>query len=68
MSNQRDDDVRQDDFDAPIWGAAAIAAVLGVPLHRANYLLAQQRLDATKVGRSWVSSRRRLLRSVGIEV
>jgi hypothetical protein len=57
------------DLDVPVWGAPDIARVLnlmdehGEPdLRRCYYLLEQRHVDASKVGASWCSTRRRLLR------
>jgi hypothetical protein len=49
-----------DNLDTPIWGAAAIAAEIGKTETQTNYLLIKRRLDADKVGKQWVSTRRRL--------
>lgn len=43
-----------------VWGAAAIAEVLGVSARRAFYLLESGELPAKKVGGRWVSDRRKL--------
>jgi hypothetical protein len=50
-----------ENLDTPIWGAAAIAAEIGKNDTQTNYLLLKRRIDATKVGRLWVTTRRRLL-------
>jgi hypothetical protein len=75
MSNQSDNtDAGQGDepaaLDQPIWGARRFAEVLKLPggTPQANYLLMNGRIDASKCGKLWVSTPRRLLRSVGIEV
>jgi hypothetical protein len=52
------------DSDTPIWGGAAIAAVLNTTPRKAFYLLENKLIDATKCGAQWVSTRRRLLRSI----
>jgi hypothetical protein len=49
------------DIDEPLWGAAAIAPVIGKSLTQTNYLLGRGLIDADKIGRQWVSTRRRLL-------
>ena len=51
-----------DSLDAPVWGAAAIAEIIGKNETQTNYLLINRRIDATKVGRLWVTTRRRLLK------
>ena len=52
-----------DDFslDAPIWGAAGIAAEIGKSRTQTFWLLSKGLLDASKIGRQWTSTRRRLL-------
>jgi hypothetical protein len=50
-----------DDLDTPVWGAAAIAEIIRKTETQTNYLLIKRRIDATKVGRLWVTTRRRLL-------
>jgi hypothetical protein len=52
-----------DDFDRPIWGASAIARVIDRTEGQAFYLLKAGHLDADKVGGTWTSTPRRLLRS-----
>jgi hypothetical protein len=49
------------DLDTPIWGARDIGAVLNRPPRKTYYLLEAGLLPAEKVGKSWVSTRRRLL-------
>ncbi len=50
-----------ENLDAPIWGAARIAAEIGKNETQTNYLLLKRRIDADKIGRQWVTTRRRLL-------
>ncbi len=50
----------EDDLDCPIWGARAIGKVIGKGARATHYLLEAGRLDATKIGRQWVSTPRRL--------
>jgi hypothetical protein len=57
------------DLDRPVYGAAAIAKILnlldenGEPdERRAYYVLERGYADASKMGTTWVSTRRRLLR------
>jgi hypothetical protein len=52
------------DLDLPVWGAAAIAAVLNTTRRKAFYLLENKFVDATKVGSQWCSTKRRLLRRI----
>ena len=66
-----------DDLDLPIWGAQQIALAAGLlkpdgspDERRAFYLFETKAIDGTKVGHAtrgrWVSTRRRVLRSLGI--
>jgi hypothetical protein len=55
------------DDDTPLWGAEAIGVVAGcvtadgvVDLRKVYLLLEKNLIDASKVGRVWVSSRRRV--------
>jgi hypothetical protein len=48
-------------LDRPLWGTSAISAVIGKTPTQTQYLLKNGRLDATKVGRTWTSTARRLL-------
>jgi hypothetical protein len=52
----------QNDLDRPVWGVAAIGAVVGLPERQTHYQLSAGRLDADKLGGRWVSTPRRLLR------
>jgi hypothetical protein len=54
----------EDDMDVPVWGAAAIAAVLNTTTRKSFYLLERGFVDATKVGSQWCSTKRRLLRDI----
>jgi hypothetical protein len=61
------------DLDRPIWGARAIVLAAGVvdehgepDLRRAYYLLEEKLLPASKVGRAYTSTLRRL-RSIANE-
>jgi hypothetical protein len=47
-----------------VWGAPAIARVIGKSLRSTYHLLESQYLPVSKVGTQWVGSRRRLL-SIG---
>jgi hypothetical protein len=51
-----------DPLDQPVWGAEAIAKVLNRPVKQVRYGLERGRFDADKLGKSWVSTPRRLLR------
>ena len=53
-----------DDLDKPIWGASAFSRVIGRSESETNYLLIKRRIDASKNGCRWVSTPRRLLRSL----
>lgn len=47
--------------DVPIWGAKNIAAVLNLSERATFHALQKKLLPASKVGKVWVSTRRRLL-------
>jgi hypothetical protein len=51
------------DPDRPIWGARAIGEEINRDESQAFYLLENKRVDADKVGKHWVSTRRRLRHS-----
>ena len=53
-----------DDLDTPVWGAEAIGRVIKRSEGEAFYLLINKLIDAGKVGGRWVSTPRRLLRSL----
>jgi hypothetical protein len=48
-------------LDVPLWGAAAIADAANIDRRKAFYLLERGLLPATKVGKQWTSTRRRIL-------
>jgi hypothetical protein len=51
--------------DDLIWGAASIAAELGVPLQRVYYLIRTNRIPIAKIGtKTIVASRRQLRRAL----
>jgi hypothetical protein len=54
-------------LDRPIWGAKKIGELIGRNERQTFYLLETGKLDGTKVGQLWTSTRRRLNRSLGIE-
>ena len=56
-----------DDLDTPLWGAEAMAPVLRRNPRDIYNLIKNERLDVTKVGGWYVSTKRRLRRSSGIE-
>jgi hypothetical protein len=49
------------DLDRPVWGAKAIAEVVNRTERQTSYLLEKKLLPATKVGKLWTSTPRRLL-------
>jgi hypothetical protein len=62
-----------ENLDRPLWGAQEIGREAGtfkddgsVDERRAFYLLERRLVDATKVGRLWTSTPRRVRRSLGI--
>jgi hypothetical protein len=49
-----------EDLDKPLWGAAAIGAEIGKTESQTFHLLEAGHLPASKVGRQWASTKRRL--------
>jgi hypothetical protein len=49
------------DLDRPLWGASAIAQVIGRTERQVFHLLENGHLPAEKIGKIWVSTPRRLL-------
>ena len=49
------------DENAPIWGVEEISKVLRRTPRATYYLIETRQLNVTKVGRSWVTTPRRLL-------
>jgi hypothetical protein len=49
------------DLDRPLWGAREIGAVLNRSERKTYYMLEQGLLPATKVGKVWVTTPRRLM-------
>ena len=56
-----------DDIDRPIWGATEIGKIINRNKRQTFHLLETGVLDASKVGSHWVSTQRRLNRSLGID-
>jgi hypothetical protein len=52
------------DLDEPVYGAATIGAVINQTERQAFHMLESGHLDATQLGRKWVSTPRRLLRRI----
>jgi hypothetical protein len=52
------------DQDTPVWGAPAIARVINKTTDATEHMLAKGKIDASKVGKMWVSTPRRLLASL----
>jgi hypothetical protein len=50
------------DWDRPIYGAAAIGAVVNLTERQAYHALERGLLDGDKFGRKWRSTKRRLLK------
>jgi hypothetical protein len=55
-----------DPLDEPIWGARAIGEVIGRSEKSTYWLLDKGVLPATRVGKAWVSTRRRLRAAIGV--
>ena len=54
-----------DDLDKILWGAREIAPVIRRSERQVHYLLENGRIDATKTGKIYTSTPRRLRRSLG---
>jgi hypothetical protein len=54
-------DQRKDDLDRPIWGAEAIAEAANLTPRQAYHALEKGYLPASKAGRKWFTTPRRLL-------
>jgi hypothetical protein len=50
----------ENELDAPLWGAAAIAAAAGLTERQFYHKAEQNLLPVTRVGRVYVTTRRRL--------
>jgi hypothetical protein len=55
-----------DDLDAPIWEAKNMAPVIKRTVRQTFHLLQTKQIDATRTGGKYVSTRRRLLASLGV--
>ena len=55
------------DLDAPLWGAAEMAPVIRRKERDVYHLIKTKQIDVTKKGALYVSTARRLRRSLGIE-
>ncbi len=53
------------DDDRPIWGATAISKLIDRNRRQTFHLLETGKIDATKVGSLWVTTPRRVMRSLG---
>ena len=54
-----------DDLDRPVWGAREFAPILRRTERQVHYLLERGLLDASKTGKFWTSTKRRLLGRFG---
>lgn len=54
------------DDDTPIWGVKQIAALVNRDERSVYYLLQKGLIDATKMGVLWVTTPRRIRRSLGV--
>ena len=57
-------DIHDDDLDTPLWGAKVMAPVIN---RTERYLIETKQIDVTKKGALYVSTRRRLLASLGVQ-
>ena len=51
---------KEEDLDRPIWGVDAIAAAANLTPRQAYHALEKGYLPASKAGRKWLTTRRRL--------
>jgi hypothetical protein len=58
--------INADPLDIPVWGAAAIGQVIGRDRRGTYHLIHTGAIDVSKVGALLVSTRRRLLKSLGV--
>ena len=54
------------DLDAPLWGAKAMAPVVRKNEREVRHLINTGLIDVTKVGSLYVTTKRRLLASLGV--
>jgi hypothetical protein len=53
-----------DDLDIPLWGARQIGAVIGLNEEQCAYRLGKGQLPASKIGSTYISTKRKLLRGI----
>jgi hypothetical protein len=53
-------ELAREDLDRPIWGVKAIAVAANLTTRQAYHALENGYLPASKAGRKWVTTRRRL--------
>lgn len=58
--------INDDDLDVPLWGAEEMAKVLRRSKRETYHLIKTKQIDVTKKGALYVSTPRRLLRSLGV--
>jgi hypothetical protein len=56
-----------DVLDRPVWGAEAIGRVINRSTSETFHLLNKKRVDASKIGKIWTSTPRRLLNSLAVK-
>jgi len=61
-----DQPILDPDLDTPIWGAVAMAEVINGNERKVHHLVRTKQIDVTKKGSLLVSTRRRLLKSLGV--
>ena len=54
-------------LDRPVWGADEIGKIANRDRRQTFYLMITGKIDAAKVGRVWMSTPRRILKSLGVE-
>jgi hypothetical protein len=63
---KHDDENGDTDLDTPLWGAKVMAPVINRTERETYHLIKNKQLDVTKKGALYVSTRRRLLASLGV--
>jgi len=65
-SNSTTETTADGDLDTPLWGAKPMAPVINKTERETRHLIKHGLLDVTKKGALYVSTKRRLLKSLGV--
>ena len=66
-TTQHDNNGPDTELDTPIWGVKFMAPVINRTERDTRHLIKNKRLDVTQKGNLYVSTRRRLLASLGVK-